>query len=359
MRMNPGNGQATRIGVLGFGRMGEMHAAAVAASPAAQLTAICDLSATARDRAARLYCVPVFAYLEDFLLQDLDAVVIASITQQHARHIAACAAAGVAIFTEKPVGLTMEESDAALAAVERAGVPFQIGYQRRWDAGYREMKRLIDSGEIGRPVYLKAYGREPEASSPAHWGLDKNGGLFLNCAIHDYDLARFLFGQEVESVSATGAVVVHHGLTDFGDIDTCSTTLRLSGSAIAVTEWTRFASYGYEVAAEMIGTDGVLQLGRARPEGLVMRGRGEAAGSSVFARFAQAFQSSIHEFAAAVSDGRRPSPGVQDARAALQVALAARQSFLSGSMTLQVPPQGRPDIDGRKTVDATPSSSPR
>lgn len=322
-----------------------MHAAAVVASPAGQLAAVCDISSTARDRAARLHPVPVFEHLEHFLLQGLDAVVIASNTQHHARHIAACAEAGVAVFTEKPVGLTMEESDAALAAVERAGVPFQIGYQRRWDAGYLEMKRLIDSGEIGRPVYLKAYGRDPDASSPANWGLEKNGGLFLNCAIHDYDLARFLFGQEVQSVSATGAVAVHRGLADVGDIDTCSTTLALSGGAVAVTEWTRFASYGYDVAAELIGTDGVLQLGGARAEGLVMRRRGETPGSSVFARFAQAFQSSVDEFAVAVRDGRRPSPGVEDARSALQVALAARESFLAGSVTVQVPPLERLDVD--------------
>jgi len=325
--------------------MGEMHAASVVASPTARLAAVCDISAAARDRAARLHPVPVFEHLDHFLRQGLDAVVIASNTQHHARHIEACANAGVAIFTEKPVGLTMEESDKALASVERAGVPFQIGYQRRWDAGYLEMKRLIDSGEVGRPVYLKTHGRDPDASSPANWGLEKNGGIFLNCAIHDYDLARFLFGREIRSVSATGAVVVHHGLEEVGDIDTCSTTLNLWGGALAVTEWTRFASYGYDVSAEVIGTEGVLQLGGVRSEGLVMRRRGEAVGS-VFTRFGHAFRSSIHEFVEAVRDGRQPSPGVRDARAALQVALAARQSFMAGSATVSVPPLGA--IDGGK-----------
>jgi len=335
--MNPGGATTVRVGVLGFGRMGEIHAASVVASPAARLAAVCDASAAARDRAARLHPVPVFDDLAHFLGQGLDAVVIASNTQHHARHIEQCAEAGVAIFTEKPVGLTTDESDRVLAAVERARVPFQIGYQRRWDTGYREMKRMIDSGEIGQPVYLKSYGRDPGPSSPANWGPEKNGGLFLNCAIHDYDLARFLFGQEVETVSATGAIAVHHGLIDVGDIDTCSTTLVLSGGAVAMTEWTRFATYGYDVSAEVIGTEGVLQLGNARGEGLVMRRRSEAAGS-VFTRFAQAFRSSIHEFAAAVRDGRLPSPGVHDARAALHVALAARESYMRDSGRVPIPP---------------------
>ncbi len=337
--MNRRSDATSEIGVLGFGKMGEMHAASIMASPNARLAAVCDISAAARNRAARLHPVPVFDDLGTFLRQGLDAVVVASSTQHHARHVEACAHAGVAIFTEKPIGLTMEESDRALASVHRAGVPFQIGYQRRWDAGYLEMKRLIDSGEVGRPVYLKTYGRDPDASSPTNWGLEKNGGIFLNCAIHDYDLARFLFGQEIRSVSATGAVVVHQGLEEVGDIDTCSTTLNLWDGTVAVTEWTRFASYGYDVWAEVIGTDGVLQLGGARSEGLVMRRRGGAA-SSVFTRFGLAFRSSIHEFLEAVLDGRQPSPGVHDARAALQVALAARESFMAGSVTVSVPPLG-------------------
>lgn len=344
--MNLRTAPTIRVGVLGFGRMGAIHAEAVVASPAARLVAVCDTSVAARDRAARLHRVPVFDDLAHFLGQSLDAVIIASNTQYHARHIAACADAGVAIFTEKPVGLTSEESDRVLAVVERARVPFQIGYQRRWDAGYLEMKRLIDAGEIGRPVYLKSYGRDPDASSPANWGFEKNGGLFVNCAIHDYDLARFLFGQEIQTVSATGAVAVYHGLAEVGDIDTCSTTLALSGGAIAVTEWTRFASYGYDVAAEVIGTDGALQLGGARAEGLAIRRRSEAAGS-VLGRFGQAFRSSIDEFAAAVREERLPSPGVHDARTALQVALAARESYMKGSVTVQVPLLKAISLDGR------------
>jgi predicted dehydrogenase len=260
----------------------------------------------------------------------------------HQAHIQAVARAGKAIFTEKPVGLSMVETDAVLQEVVNAGVPFQIGFQRRWDPRYRKAKEVIESGEIGTPVLFKAYGRDPSASNPANWGLDKNGGIFLNCAIHDFDAARYLLGQEVEEVSAVGGAVVHKGLWDIGDADTASTTLGFSGGAMAITEWSRYASYGYEVGMEVIGTRGKVgfsSLPEEQYSGLSIH-LANGGSSSVFSVFKEAFKSSIEGFALAVEHGMETNPGVQDARASLQIAMAARASFQGSGITLPVSPLG-------------------
>ncbi len=310
--------------------MGAIHARHIATAAGASLHAVCDHDPAARARAEAAHGVRVTSRLDDLLGCDLDAVVIASSTQEHADQITRCAEAGLAIFTEKPVGLSVPEADAALMAVEAAGVPFQIGYQRRWDSDYLRMKELIEEGTIGTPVLFRAQGRDPDASSPHNWGLDKNGGTFVNCAIHDYDATRFMFGREVVAVTATGDALVHKQLQDFGDIDTCSTVLELEGGGMAITEWSRFATYGYDVCAEMIGTDGVIRIGPESSGGLSVRGRAERP-LTVFERFSSAYRASIEGFVSALRDGLAPSPGVVDAQAALTVAILARESHKAGS----------------------------
>ena len=153
-------------------------------------------------RSARRHVTSDIAHLLDL---DLDVVVIASPSWSHAAHVRAAAAAGVAIFVEKPVALTAEDAELALRAVVTNGVTFQVGFQRRWDPRYQAMRTAIDAGEIGDPVLIRAHGRDPGPSNRRSWGLDRNGGIFLNSAIHDYDMVRFVGGSEITAVSATGA----------------------------------------------------------------------------------------------------------------------------------------------------------
>jgi predicted dehydrogenase len=324
------------LGVIGFGKLGSVHARNIAESSRAKLVAVCDVDESACER-AESYGIPAIRDLDEFLSLSLQGVVIASITPMHTAHIQAAARAGKAIFTEKPVGLTLKDTDVVLQEVVDAGVPFQIGFQRRWDARYRQAKDVIDSGEIGQPVLFKTHGRDPNASSPANWGLDRNGGLFLNCAIHDIDAARFLMGRQVEAVSATGGALVHAGLRELGDIDTCSTSLFLGDQAMALTEWSRYASYGYDIAMEVVGTRGMVQFGSRRGQDLAVR-LANSHGSTVFDVFGDAYRASLEAFIDAVARGGATEPGVEDARIALQVALAARKSFKSGGTRVPVPP---------------------
>lgn len=324
-----------RLGVLGFGKLGTVHAEHVAASERAELVSVCDPTPAALERAKARFGVAVTTDIDEFLAGGLDGVIIASPTPMHPENIRAVARAGKAIFTEKPVGLSLEHTDEVLAEVAAAAVPFQIGFQRRWDERYRLVKDVIDSGDIGDPVLLKAHGRDPDASNPANWGLDRNGGLFLNCAIHDYDAARYLLGREVESVSATGAALVHKGLGDLGDLDTCFTTLFFGPDAIAHTEWSRYATYGYDVELEVVGTRGIVHFGRDQDRTVLVRDM--QGGLTVFDVFTDAYRRSIEAFASAIADGTPMSPGITDARVALQIALTARASCAAGGAAISLP----------------------
>ena len=316
-----------RLGLIGYGRLGSIHAANISKSKHAELFAVCDTNPRALSEAKSTYETLVFDNLEEFLDQtELEAVVIASSTHLHIEHIEAASRAGKHIFTEKPIGLTIPETDSALQTVVDAGVKFQIGFQRRWDPRYLEVKRIIDEGKIGKPVLFKAYGRDPNASNPANWGLDKNGGLFLNAAIHDYDAARFLLGQEAVSVSATGAALVHTDLKNHHDIDTCSTTILMSNNTMAMTEWSRYATYGYDISTEVIGTDGIVQISLGEKGGVTLRARDDRA-PGVIDVFSDSYMSEIDAFALSIRNNAVPTPGVEDARIALHLALLARQSF--------------------------------
>lgn len=315
-----------RIGVIGFGRLGSTHARNVAESKHAELYAVCDNDKNALERAATEYKVKTHLNLAEFLAEPLDAVVIASSTPLHLDHICACAKARKHIFTEKPIGLTLEKTDRALQEVVNAGILFQIGFQRRWDSRFLEAKKLIADGVIGEPVLFKAYGRDPNASNPANWGLDKNGGLFLNAAIHDYDAARFILGGEVTKISAIGAALVYPGLAKMNDIDTCSTSLFLGTHKMAMTEWSRYAVYGYDVEAEVIGTEGMIRIGDQRNLGVSLYSRDNQI-KSVFEEFADAYKAEIDAFARSVADNMPTTPGLEDARIALSLALSARASY--------------------------------
>lgn len=319
--------------------MGSLHAASIVGSPDAYLAGVLDTSPFALDRARAHHSVPTTADLDEFLRLPMDGVVIASSTPFHAEQIKAAADAGLAVFSEKPVGLSCDECDDALGAVVAAGVIFQIGFQRRWDPRYRRMKEMIDAGDIGDVVLYKAFGRDSGPSDRAGWGRDKNGGLFVNSAIHDLDAARWLTGLEVTSVQATGAALVHSDLDGVGDVDVCMTTLWLGGRAMGCLEWNRFSTTGHEVGVEIIGTQGTLQLGRPRRSPIVVR-RTTARTGTLVAAFGPAYRASMLGFIAAIANGETTSPGIEEARCAMQLALLARESFDQAGAVIPVP---RPD----------------
>ncbi len=312
--------QELRVGLVGCGRMGSVHADSVRAA-GASLISVHDTDSAAAEEVARAHDARVSATATETIEAPVDAVVIASATESHADLVRAAAEAGVAVFVEKPGALNDEELDVSVAAVRRANVPFQIGFQRRWDRRYQELQRRIANGAIGRPLLVRSYGTDPSTSPRSNWGRDRNGGIFLNCAIHDFDYARFLLGEDAISVSATRHVIAEHDLLGHGDGDMCVSTVRFESGAVAVCEWNRFSTTGFRAGVEVHGSDGALTLG-PRPE----RSLSGDGSKDVRDHFAGAFRSSIRAFLESVAGQRSGSPGVNDAEAALKIALAARRS---------------------------------
>ena len=321
--------QPISVALFGAGRIGQEHARNLAALPDIQVQVVCDPIIEAAQRAQPLArALEYSANFQDVMKRsDIDAVVICTPTDTHADLIEAAARTGKAIFCEKPVALDLNRTKQALQEVERARVPFQIGFQRRFDTGYAEAKRRIEKNELGRLDQFRAVGRDP-APPPASY-LEKSGGLFIDQAIHDFDLARFLMG-EVESVSAWGTVRFLREAAALGDVDTATTLLRFTSGALGVVENSRQAVYGYDIVTEVFGEHGKLLI-QAEPKTPLRHYHKEGYRLDHFYffmdRFGEAFRTEIAAFFAAVREGRTPSPGVHDALASQQVSVAATISF--------------------------------
>ena len=325
-----------KLAVIGLGRMGSLYVQTVATRvPSAELYAVADPDPGLRARVGADLGVPHAVADADqvFALPELEAVVIATPTNTHGPLVMAAAAAGKAIFCEKPLALSLEETDVILDAVERAGVPLQIGFMRRFDAAYRRAKALIDEGRIGRPVTFKSVQRDPfcprvEFADPA-----RSGGLIVDMGIHDCDLARWLMADEVEQVSAEGALLVCHELAAVGDIDNAVINLRFSGGALGNIELSRNAFYGYDIRTEVLGSEGAVTIGAYQQTPVLLLTRAGAQHDVIpylMERFGDAYRAQIQEFVACVRQGRPPAVGGADARAAFAIASAATRAARTG-----------------------------
>src|SRR3954463_15498676 len=226
--------ETLRIGVLGVGRIGRMHAELLQRQvPGAAVTAVYDAyEPTAREVSA-LLGVPAKDTAEELIAApDVDAVAICTPTGLHAPQMIAAAQAGKAIFCEKPVSLDLSAVDAALAAVEAAGVPFQIGFNRRFDPAHAAVAAAVADGTVGEPHLVRISSRDP-APPPLSYA-EGSGGIFLDMTIHDFDMARFVTRSEVVEVYARGAVRVDEGFAAFGDVDTAVTTLTHASGCFTV-----------------------------------------------------------------------------------------------------------------------------
>ncbi|THF84067.1 inositol 2-dehydrogenase [Cohnella fermenti] len=245
------------IGIIGAGRIGRIHADNLLRLPDVKLAAISDLFAAdeLREWAAARGIARVTTDSDDILNDPaIDAVFICSSTDTHVPLIVQAAGAGKHIFCEKPVSMDYRRTQEALEAVRKANVKLQIGFNRRFDHNFRRVRELIQEGRIGNPHLLKITSRDPNPPHPDY--IKVSGGLFMDMAIHDFDMARFLSGSEVTEVSAHGAVLVDPVFAEHGDIDTAITTLRFESGALAVIDNSRRAVYGYDQRVEAFGSAG-------------------------------------------------------------------------------------------------------
>jgi myo-inositol 2-dehydrogenase/D-chiro-inositol 1-dehydrogenase len=322
------------IGVIGVGRIGRMHAELLAHRvPGALVTRVHDAhEESARDVAAALG-VGVEEELEGLLgADDVDAVAICTSTDTHADLIVAAAAAGKAIFCEKPVSLDLAEMDRALAAVDAAGLPFQIGFNRRFDAAHAAVAAAVASGEVGEPQLARVTSRDP-APPPVSY-IRVSGGLFLDMTIHDFDMARFVTRSEVVEVYARGGVRVDPEIGAAGDVDTAVVVLEHENGCLTTIDNSRQAVYGYDQRVEVFGSAGMAASENPLAHTAVVR---TAAGGVqptlpyfYLERYIPSYLAEWEAFVTAVSAGETPPVTTADARAPLAIGLAAWRSLREG-----------------------------
>jgi inositol 2-dehydrogenase len=319
------------VGVVGVGRMGRCHAENLRSLiPEAKLIAVADTDLeAARQLAAEMEIEHSYANIKDLVeRKDIDAVVIASPSKFHLSGVQTAAAAGKHILCEKPLALTIDGVDDAIAAARSANVLLQVGFMRRYDPAYAEAYKRIEGGEIGTPVIFRSIGRDREPP-PLSFYKSGSGTLFLDSSIHEFDLARWLMKDEVAEVHAFGGTLACPELVQFGEFDAGIVNLRFAHGAIGNVESFRQSRYGYDIYTEVVGSKATLRIGYLRQTALTIlsaEGVGHDVVDHFLVRFAEAYLNELHDFVQSVLAASPPRVTGEDARRALAIALAAARS---------------------------------
>lgn len=320
------------VGVIGTGRIGRLHIEHIAQNiPEAELIALCSLDLPDAEALAEQFNVWKVTSDYTVLLADpkVEAVLVASATDTHAEISKAAAKAGKHVFCEKPISLDLEQIDETLAIVENAGVKFQVGFNRRFDAGFTRIREAVASGEIGEPHILRITSRDP-APPPIEY-VKVSGGIFLDMTIHDFDMARYLIGDEVVEVYAVGGVRVDPQIGQVGDIDTAVITLRFQSGVIATIDNSREAVYGYDQRAEVFGSKGMVTVANPPTDTVTFSGsEGTRAASPPYffiERYKAAFLSELQAFFACIQEDTPPPVTGEDGKVSVVLGFAALKSL--------------------------------
>lgn len=323
-----------RIGVLGVGRIGKMHAELIERQTlGATVSAVYDVYTEGAEAIGADVDARVAASPEDLIgADDVDAVAICSSTDTHIDLLVAAAEAGKAVFIEKPLSLDLAEVDRGVAAVEAAGVPVQVGFNRRFDASHKAVRDRVMAGDVGDVQMVRITSRDP-APPPVDY-IKVSGGIFLDMTIHDFDMARFVTGSEVVEVYATGAVMVDQAIGDAGDLDTVVIVMTHENGAITTIDNSRQAVYGYDQRVEVFGSAGLAASDNPGVNTTTLRTAAGSAGSTIpyffLDRYIPSYLAEWSDFVAMVSDGAASPVTVRDGRAPLIIGLAAWQSYREG-----------------------------
>jgi myo-inositol 2-dehydrogenase / D-chiro-inositol 1-dehydrogenase len=313
------------IAVIGAGRIGQIHARNIADHAGARLAGVHDPDQKAAGRLAAACGVEAISLDAAF---GADAVLIGSPTPTHADYIERAAAAGRAVFCEKPVDLSAERVRACLDAIKRAGVPLMVGFNRRFDPHFATLQRRVAQGEIGRLELLTIISRDPSPPPPSY--VAASGGLFRDMMIHDLDMARFLLGEEPVEVFAAASCLVDPAIGAAGDVDTAVVALRTQSGALCQISNSRRAVYGYDQRIEAHGAGGLLRAGNVTATTVELADadgfRTDPALPFFLERYAAAYRAELDAFVSAVTSGKAPVPGGEDGLKALLLADAATES---------------------------------
>jgi len=320
------------VGIIGAGRIGKVHAENLASRvPEARTLAIADVNLEAAQRLAARCGIPSVTESSAEILANpaIEAVLICSSTDTHADLIVDAARAGKHIFCEKPIAHSVTRIEEALAAVKQAGVKLQIGFNRRFDANFARVRHAVASGEIGTPRLMHIVSRDP-APPPLSY-VRVSGGIFMDMTIHDFDMARFLIGDEVEEVYTAAGVMVDPEIGATGDLDTAVITLRFTSGVIATIDNCRQAAYGYDQRVEILGSGGSIATANCHPNQATVSTATEVRRdlplNFFMDRYKESFATEIRAFVEAVGEDR-PTPATgADGLIAVVIGIAARRSY--------------------------------
>ncbi|MCG6950576.1 MAG: Gfo/Idh/MocA family oxidoreductase [Acidobacteria bacterium] len=326
-----------RMAVVGVGRMGLTHAENLAHLTRGARLVAATTSSAERAESVRRRCgaVPVYDTLDRLIeAESLDAVIISSSTSAHIGNVERCAAAGLHILCEKPLGLSLDECSRAVNAVEKAGIKLMMGHTRRFDAGYQEAMRLIASGAIGRPVLYRSISGDVDPPPPEFADLAVSGGLILDSMYHDIYLGRWLMADEIIRVYGEGDALIDADVGLVGDVDNAVVSARFASGAMATLTASRTTRYGHDLRGEVIGEEGAVQVGRLQKTPVRLLDKAGAHHDAVFTtpeRMGDAFVTMLQSFVDCVVDDTESPVTGQDGLTTLAVAIAARQSIQTGA----------------------------
>ena len=318
-----------KVGLLGAGRIGQVHAAVIAAHEGSTLAAISDVYAPAAEELAAKYHAQVRSSDEIIADDAINAVLIATSTDTHSDLIEEATQAGKAVMCEKPVDLSLERARGCLKAGSATGRPVMIGFNRRFDPSFAAIRDSLAAGQIGKAELLSVTSFDP-APPPVEY-IKVSGGMFRDMMIHDFDMTNFIMGETPVSISASGACLVDPEIGRAGDIDTAVVTLSYADGKLAVIKNSRRAAYGYDQRLELLGADGLLQA-QNMLENTVVKSTGQGVISAkptyfFIERYMPAYKAEWAAFVAAVQEGDDMPVSLQDGVHALAMAEAAQRSF--------------------------------
>lgn len=333
------------VGLIGLGRLGRVYARDLAGRvPETRLVAVADpLGSVAKDVAAefevpRSYTDPL-ALIDD---KSVDAIVIVTPTHIHREQVIAGAKSGKPTFCEKPPALSLDEVAEMKAAIERSKTFFQMGFMRRFDAGYAAAKKAIEAGRIGMPLVFKATSRDPFRPSLEYANPSSSGGMLIDMGIHDFDLARWFMG-EVRTVSAIGATIAYPELESVGDIDNAIASLTFTSGKLGVVDLTRSGIYGYDISTEILGLEGTIRIGYIRETPIMFMTKATGVSHDTvpyfMERFRDAYTNQLQNFAQNVQQDRQPPITIDDGMEALRIGVAATKARETGQ-TISVAAMG-------------------
>jgi myo-inositol 2-dehydrogenase/D-chiro-inositol 1-dehydrogenase len=322
------------IGLLGAGRIGLTHARAVSGIATARIAAVFDPSDAAARAAVDITGARRATVAEIMADPAIDAVMICTPTDLHADQVEMAAEAGKAIFCEKPIDLDVARVRDCLQVVARTGARLMIGFNRRFDREFVELRARIEAGVVGEVELVQITSRD-QAPPPIAY-IRRSGGLFKDMMIHDLDMARFLVGEEFVEVFATGSVLIDPAFEAAGDVDTATATLKTASGKIVVITTNRRASYGHDQRAEVHGSKGMASIGNRRATAVSVADsegyRTEPLLASFMVRYADAYRRELTAFVEALESGGALSPTGEDGLRALELADAARRSMETGGV---------------------------